>query len=768
MKSQPPAVSFAMRSLAAAVGMLSGGVYASTLVVANLNDSGEGSLREALTIANDDGGVASTISFSEGLKGTISLQSSLPIITDSVDISGTGITIKGPANNAPSVIMRADNGTEEFAFRGLTFTGSKASSLRAYLYGNGSGVLLQDVVITKNDGGTAVVILDGDLELQRTVISNNRSVQDGDGGGIRIRQGDLVVSDSQISNNFAELSGAGIFASNSSVTISRSQITGNTSEQKGGGIVHYGSSPHPSLTIEDSEISGNKATAGAGIFLYAHSGNLNISRSSVTGNVASNTSPYSSSRAGGISFETRYSGEGAVSISDSVVAENTADRVGGLLVRTNAMTIHRTLIADNVAKDRDGGFNLDADDLTISESIIRGNKAPSESAGEIDPFRYDGNFTIERTTISGHSSANGRVLDVFVGYEGSIQVSNSTISGNTARDEAVSIRSARYDFGQANIVNSTFSGNKTTRSQSAIELINTNADISHSTFVNNSAALPSSVTGNTAQVSIHNTRYYNPGLVSATVDRSVFASKNLAEMQVGGQVFSNEGGVFSGSASPVFLSVNGPTIMTQGLAVSTGTGSTSEGTVTSLVDPLLQPLGYRGGFTMVHEPKSGSPVLDAGGEGSRPDFRDQRGLSLIVNTDKDLGSVEYTSNVAPRLAANLAKQISGKVGDEVPEFSLPDLFVDDDGDTIFDVNVTGLPSGLNYNEGRISGTLTTPGTFHVTAIVGDANPQSLRTVEQLVVKVRAEGTGGSSGGGSIPAGVLALFGFLALFRRSSR
>ena len=384
MKAETPVSTFTMRTLAAAIGLLSGGAHASNLTVTNLNDSGEGSLREALTIANSDGGIASTISFG-GLTGTIALQLTLPPITDSVDITGPGITIRG-SNNGPSVVMSAQSGTEQFAFRGLSFTGSRASTLRAYLYENGSSVLLQDVVISGNDGGTAVVAVGGDLELERSVISGNRSTQGGRGGAIRIEQGDLTVTDSEISKNFAEYSGAGIFASNSVVTIARSRISGNTTEENGGGIAHYGSSSFqtPVLTIEDSEISGNRARNGGGILIDAYDGaTLSIARSSVTGNVADRGTQYYGGRAGGVSFNTGRYGEGSVSIVDSVIAGNVADNMAGLRMRTEQITIQRTLISDNTAKVRDGGFNLDVDQLTISGSVIRDNRATGEAAPAI-------------------------------------------------------------------------------------------------------------------------------------------------------------------------------------------------------------------------------------------------------------------------------------------------------------------------------------------------------------------------------------------------
>src|SRR5262245_7740375 len=78
-------------------------VRAAGYTVTNLNDSGAGSLRQAILDANAAAG-ADTITFS--VKGTISLLSSLPDITDVAGLTIEGqksITISG--NNAVRVLI---------------------------------------------------------------------------------------------------------------------------------------------------------------------------------------------------------------------------------------------------------------------------------------------------------------------------------------------------------------------------------------------------------------------------------------------------------------------------------------------------------------------------------------------------------------------------------------------------------------------------------------------------------------------------------------
>src|SRR5581483_11922776 len=76
---------------------------AATFTVTSLNDSGPGSLREAIILANARAGT-DTITFSIG--GTITLGSSLPSITDAAGLTingGSVVTISG--NNAVQVLQ---------------------------------------------------------------------------------------------------------------------------------------------------------------------------------------------------------------------------------------------------------------------------------------------------------------------------------------------------------------------------------------------------------------------------------------------------------------------------------------------------------------------------------------------------------------------------------------------------------------------------------------------------------------------------------------
>lgn len=96
---------------------------AAEMTVTNLNDSGPGSLRQAILNANSNPG-ADVIVFPPGLNGTIALQSQLPAITDDLTIRGSGaelITVSGQNQHR---IFRVNSGTVRIS--GLTLRNGRS------------------------------------------------------------------------------------------------------------------------------------------------------------------------------------------------------------------------------------------------------------------------------------------------------------------------------------------------------------------------------------------------------------------------------------------------------------------------------------------------------------------------------------------------------------------------------------------------------------------------------------------------------------------
>jgi len=182
---------------------------AATFNVTNLNDSGAGSLRQAVLDANANAG-ADVITFQSGLSGTITLTTGELDLYDAVDIQGPGpATLSVSGNNASRVfyIYSPANGPIDVTISGLTITGGNDPSEGGGIVDFSENLTLDNDVITNNTtdgfgGGVAKEQLAGTLTVLNSTISGNHA---GSGGGIYLYSADapVTIQDSVISNNTA-------------------------------------------------------------------------------------------------------------------------------------------------------------------------------------------------------------------------------------------------------------------------------------------------------------------------------------------------------------------------------------------------------------------------------------------------------------------------------------------------------------------------------------------------------------------------------------
>ncbi|QEO09318.1 choice-of-anchor Q domain-containing protein [Protaetiibacter larvae] len=245
---------------------------------------------------------------------------------------------------------------------------------------NAFAFALDDVTLSygrvpSNDAGGALLTGFGSTtQLTRVVVEWSRA---GNGGGIANIQGDLVLLDTVVHDNYADEAGGGVFSTAGLFQMQRSTVNNNvadtggalwlsydgpqamTIEQStihsnaGGGAagIYVPDTSHGMLTITDTTITDNRsATAGGAVVVAANSWTeLMLSSSTVTGNVGPT--------GGGV-----IGGLGLVTVQNSIVAQNTGgDLVGTISGSYNYVGVAGAGIVDGVANNRAGTVSAPLD-----------------------------------------------------------------------------------------------------------------------------------------------------------------------------------------------------------------------------------------------------------------------------------------------------------------------------------------------------------------------------------------------------------------------
>lgn len=131
--------------------------------------------------------------------------------------------------------------------------------------------------------GGALLVLDGELELEQSVLDNNDACE---GAGLRLGESVASVRYTTIQNNAATCEGGGIYSSESTLNIEYSAIQSNQAQNMGGGIYLSNMYTVTEFDIRYSVITENMASKGGGAFVNTVSGTF-------TNNItASNASEY--------------------------------------------------------------------------------------------------------------------------------------------------------------------------------------------------------------------------------------------------------------------------------------------------------------------------------------------------------------------------------------------------------------------------------------------------------------------------------------------
>ena len=233
-------------------------IPANDTVVTNTDDSGDGSLRQAITNANafpaDD-----TITFTASANGTIGLLSALP------DLANNGaLTITG--NGTANTIISGNHTVPGFTVNaGVTATIQMLTLANGYTPYSGGGIFnfgtltVNNITLNGNSanvGGGIVNASSGILTVTNAVFNGNSA----DMGGAIDGWGTMTVTNSTFSGNSADRYGGGIL-NWGTMTITNSTFSGNQADETGGGILNSGT-----LTVTNSTLYGNSAVIGGGVY----------------------------------------------------------------------------------------------------------------------------------------------------------------------------------------------------------------------------------------------------------------------------------------------------------------------------------------------------------------------------------------------------------------------------------------------------------------------------------------------------------------------
>jgi len=424
---------------------LEGRTLLSTYVVQNLNDSGTGSLRANIALAQN----GDTIKFATGLTGTITLTSG-PLTVQ------TGVTIKGPG--ADKLTVSGGGSSGEFLVEspygtpppppilvnlsGITISGSDVNDPGILNFG--ATMSLQNVTVTANQGG-GISNNFGIMTVTNSVISDNSSgvagsaEVGGSGGGIfNSTSSTLNINNCLLRNNIAlgeSAIGGGLLSYFGSVlNVTGSTFQGNQAVgvyPAEGGAIH--ADPGSIVTISCTTFLNNSASNPAANGGLAQGGALDVDgTTTITGcwfsgdQAVAGSTNFGTSVAGGNAFGGAINNGGSLSLSNSAISGNQAiGGVGGGWGSGGAIS------------------NQGAVAFNLSNSVLTGNSAIGGAGGSYD-FGYSGlglggaidneytTATVENSSFVSNEAVGGAGADTGtqagLGAGGAIENTGSTLT----------------------------------------------------------------------------------------------------------------------------------------------------------------------------------------------------------------------------------------------------------------------------------------------------------------------------------------------------
>ncbi|TWT95439.1 choice-of-anchor Q domain-containing protein [Neorhodopirellula pilleata] len=440
---------------------------ASPLVVTTLDDELDAdltgdlsdlSLREALALSSLV--EATEITFAASLFG--SSQTVMTLTLGALNASGT-VQVTGPGRDLLAIdaggnsrVFNVQTPNANLTIDGLQISGGKTTGDHDHgggiRFASNGTLTLANVRISQNEvagefaSGGGVYTAFGDIVITDSEISSNFiSGAEGDGSGlyaggqnVRIANTMIIGNQSTKVDGFGDSDGGGIFLGmNSAAVIENSRIEDNiagTSNSSGGAIATLGLS----LSITDTVISGNisrsqNGNGGGGIF--SNQTQLTIERSQIVGNKVEVLDEFGANGLGG----GIHVNEGSLRIYDSTIGNNATEvengHGGGIYSQDATVLIVGSTISGNRTTKADshgGGLHLNRGSLEIANSTFGLNEAQLASDGGAIYLAAGTSDLIVHSSTIARNTASGNGGGLISQGHGSLSITNTLFASNSA------------------------------------------------------------------------------------------------------------------------------------------------------------------------------------------------------------------------------------------------------------------------------------------------------------------------------------------------